>query len=377
LHGLFLRFATHPRFDSEWITLLANGSDYEASRELVRFILREYDNCLEYAFVGNNVGESAYVNLFGTMMASAGIGVIDHAISDFGCHENPIGEFVLVPSGTFNMGSPPAELGRDDDETQHQVTLTHDFFCQTTEVTNQQYVDTVQWAYDNGYVTVEEGNSVRDNLDGSTRELLDLNGFGSEVDFFDGVFTCDNPDHPAKTLSYYGAAAFCDWLSLKAGLPRAYSHVNWICNGNSPYTATGYRLPTEAEWEYACRGGSSTTFANGPITYIDCVPVDPNLAEMGWYCEDNGSHPVAQKMPNAFGLYDMHGNIFEWCNDRYESYGGTVVNPVGGPFQTGYGVARGGSWYNTSQNCRSGSRTKEYLINPGWTIGVRVVVRAN
>lgn len=285
--------------------------------------------------------------------------------------------FVYATPGTFAMGSPPNEMGRSSNETKHQVTLTHGFYVQRTEVTNQQYMELAQWATDNGYATATSA-SLSDNLDGSTQELLDLNSSYSEVDFLGGVFTCVNPDHPVKEVTWYGAVAYCDWLSLQKGLTRAYNHSTWQCNGGDPYTAAGCRLPTEAEWEYACRADSTTALANGPITYIGCIPPDPNLNQMGWYCAnaENWTHPVAQKTSNAWGLYDMHGNLYEWCNDWYALYSGDVTDPVGAATGS-YLVIRGGFCEADAGLCRSAFRFKGYPGSSTYYIGFRCVRTAD
>jgi formylglycine-generating enzyme required for sulfatase activity len=284
--------------------------------------------------------------------------------------------FVSIPAGTFTMGSPADEPGRWDGETQHQVTLTHGIYVQTTEVTNQQYAELAQWAYDHGYATVAADTSLHDALDGSTQHLLDLASGHNEISFSGGMFTVEagKADHPVMYVTWYGSVAYCDWLSLQQGLPRAYNHATWQCNGGNPYTAAGYRLPTEAEWEYACRAGSTTAFANGPITQIDCDPIDPNLDLMGWYCGNaNGwTHPVARKLPNAWGLYDMHGNVWEWCNDRWGNYGGTVTDPAG-PGAGSNRVIRGGLWGINAQVCRSANRDYFYPIYANYFIGFRLV----
>jgi formylglycine-generating enzyme required for sulfatase activity len=287
-------------------------------------------------------------------------------------------DFVYVGPGTFIMGSPTTEPGRSTSETQHQVTLTHGIYVQTTEVTNQQYMEMAQWAYDHGYVTATSAY-LRDNLDGSTAVLKTLGTGSLEISFSAGVFSCINPDHPVKYVTWYGSVAYCDWLSLQQGLPRAYGHSTWQCNGGNPYTAAGHRLPTEAEWEYACRADSTTAFANGPITYTSsCTLIDPNLDLMGWYCGNAGSwtHPVAQKTPNARGLYDMHGNLWEWCNDWYALYGGTVTDPVG-PGTGSSRVFRGGYWFLNASYCRSAYRG---LFSPDYAFyyfGFRPVRSAN
>jgi formylglycine-generating enzyme required for sulfatase activity len=265
------------------------------------------------------------------------------------------------------MGSPTTELLRSTNETQHQVTLTHGIYVQTTEVTNQQYRDMAQWAYNNGYVTATS-TYLYDNLDGSILLLQYLGAGWSEITFSGGVFSCVNPTHPVKYVNWYGSVAYCDWLSLQQGLPRAYSHSTYQCNGGNPYTATGYRLPTEAEWEYACRAGTQTPFntgscldagteANyrGSLPYTGC-PTGPYV---GW------TVPVGNYPANAFGLYDMHGNVYEWCNDRYGTYGGTVTDPVGPGAGSGR-VFRGGIWDYVAQYCRSAFR---YYSYPNFALG--------
>jgi len=125
-----------------------------------------------------------------------------------------------------------------------------------------------------------------------------------------------------------------------------------------------YRLPTEAEWEYAARAGSTTAFANGEITETGCAD-DPNLSAMGWYCgnADKKTHQVEGKNANAWGLYDMHGNVWEWCQDRFGKYpSGSVADPTG--LSSGsYRVFRGGSWFSDAGSCRSADRSRE---RPGY-----------
>lgn len=286
--------------------------------------------------------------------------------------------FVLISAGTFTMGSPTNERGREINETLHQVTLTHGIYVHATEVTNQQYIELAQWAYDQGYATVT-GNYVNDNLDGSTRILNVIDPETSEIIFNNGIFSCTNSDHPVKYVTWYGSAAYCDWLNLQQGLSRAYDHVTWLCNGGNPYTTASYRLPTEAEWEYASRAGSTEAFANGPITYTDlCSPIDPNLDLMGWYCGNaaHWTHPVAQMMANTWGLYDMHGNLVEWCNDWMGSYGGAVTDPAG-PGTSYTRVLRGGSWYSYAQFCRSACRNSTSPLSASRSIGFRPVKTAN
>lgn len=289
--------------------------------------------------------------------------------------------FVLIPPGTFTMGSPEDEPERDDYETQHTVTLTTPFEIAETEVTNQQFVDLAQWAYDNGYCTASWA-SVSDALDGSTQELLDLDDEHCQISFSAGTFTVDTgkEDHPVLEVTWYGSVAYCDWLSLQAGLTRAYNHSTWSCNGNDPYNAVSYRLPTEAEWEYACRAGTQTPFNTGDcldsgteanyrgIFPYPCCPGGPyecpSGPHVGWAVAV-GSYPT-----NDFGLYEMHGNLYEWCNDRFGAYGGDETDPVG-PGTGSYRVFRGGSWSSHANACRSAHR-RPYIPESSYaTIGFR------
>ena len=140
-------------------------------------------------------------------------------------------------------------------------------------------------------------------------------------------------------VSWYGAAAYCDWLSMQVPCARAYDHSDWSCNEGDPYGATGYRLPTDAEWEYAAQYDDERKYPWGDevpdcsrANYRDCV---------GW-TSPVGGLPAA---PTALGLYDMVGNVWEWCNNWHTcNLGTTPETDPGGPASSSYRVLRGGSW---------------------------------
>lgn len=274
--------------------------------------------------------------------------------------------YVLVPAGTYSMGTSSDDFGSPNERPEHSVSLLENTYIQAVEVSNQQYLEIAQWAYDNGYCTASK-NSIRDALDGSTVVLCRLNDDESEIRFNEDTeqfvhTNCghgQNPDHPVKMVTWYGAAAYCDWLSIRDELPRAYNHTTWQCNGVDPYSATGYRLPTEAEWEYACRAGSVMDYANGRrIGFYSCG--DHVLDEIGWYCGNSGywTHAGGGLSPNAWEIYDMHGNLFEWCNDYWQSdyYAESPnINPTG-PIEGFERVIRGGFWGSPNVPCRSAYR---------------------
>ncbi|MBD3368389.1 MAG: SUMF1/EgtB/PvdO family nonheme iron enzyme [Candidatus Eisenbacteria bacterium] len=262
-------------------------------------------------------------------------------------------DMVLVPAGAFTMGDGVAQCGAS----RHTVSITRGFHLGRHEVTNQEYLEAVRWACRHGYVSVT-AVSVRDSLDGSSVELLDLDDDDCEIAFSDGEFSLRdaghgiNPDHPVKRVSWYGAARFCDWLSLQEELPRAYKHDgDWACNGGDPYDARGYRLPTDAEWEYAAQYDDGRLYPWGyraPGTdLLNCC------REVGW-TTPVGSYPPA---PASLGLEDMAGNAWEYCNDWHEcSLGDTAVTDPAGP-RSGIGrVVRGGSWMRYRDVFRRASR---------------------
>ncbi len=243
--------------------------------------------------------------------------------------------FNRLPSGTFTMGSPTDEPGRSDWETQHQVTLTQDFYMQATEVTQGQWEDILTEAENRG-ISI------------------------GELSIYQSWFSDCGRECPAESVSWDDTQAFIGIL-------------NQLGEGT-------YSLPTEAQWEYAARAGTTTAFSNGPITETG-DGYDPNLDVMGWYrgnsevtysgCYDmslsggpscTGPLPVAQKDANDWGLYDMHGNVTEWCQDLDGDYPEGHVTDPEGPTTGTRRVLRGGDWYHPAEDCRSANRF--YLCCP-------------
>lgn len=264
----------------------------------------------------------------------------------------------LLPTGEFVMGD-----GNDSSycgAEQRAVMLTRGFRIGRREVTNQEYRDALQWAYHRGYV-IPSSFAVTDDLDGSREVLLDLADPNCEIEFDGVAFTVDSgrADFPVVLVTWYGAARYCDWLSLYAGLPRAYAHSgDWACHGGDPYGAGGYRLPTDAEWEYAARYDDERTFPWGEDP-PDCARANfHDLRGSGSFCVQGtapvGSYPPA---PSALELFDMAGNVWEWCNDWLLCDLGSEaeVNPAG-PVVGFFRVLRGGSWSSVDRTTRCSNR---------------------
>ncbi len=284
-------------------------------------------------------------------------------------HKNVAPEVVLVPAGSFTMGDGSSYCGQDERE----VTLTRSFHLFQHEVTNAEYIEALQWAYDNGHVTVTM-TSVVDALDGSTEELVHLSSPGCEIAFSDSVFSIRavgvqglNPDHPVKAVTWYGAVRYCDWLSMQEGLPRAYEHSgDWACNAGDPYGATGYRLPTDAEWEFAAQFDDERIYPWGNQAYSETLA---NYEDVSNWTTPVGTFPAA---PESLGLSDMAGNIMEWCNDWHVCDVGALpaTDPVG-PVTGDMRMLHGGDWNGPGTYLTCAIRRPQYPDVSAMYIGFR------
>ena len=301
-----------------------------------------------------------------------------------------------IPTTVIDTFAYPSEIGRDEDEPRHRVQLSYSYYMGKTEITNQEFVELGNWAIGQGYATTTE-SSMLDALDGSTVELINFDFEDTPIDVQEGVLRLKKPEfanRPIIEVTWYGAASYCDWLSLDDGLDPAYNHDDWTLRN------LNYRLPKEAEWENACRAGTQTAFYSGDIENGNCL--EPSLDGAGWFCgnAENSSHDVSTKTANGLGLYDMHGNVWEWCHDFYGQYEVPdipndpnsnpnnpkplvfyededlvpVVNPRG-PDEGENRVIRSGRWLLASAMCRSASRMMGVPEYRGFHIGFRVASR--
>jgi formylglycine-generating enzyme required for sulfatase activity len=231
---------------------------------------------------------------------------------------NSIGmKLARIPKGTFMMGSPETEAGHHISETLHEVTLTKDYYLGVYEVTQDEF-----------------------------RKVM-----GDNPSHFEGP-----PSRPVERVSWEDAVEFCKRLSDKPEEKK---------------TGWKYRLPTEAEWEYACRAGSQTAYSFGDDARL--------LGDFAWFSDNSNrqTHAVGGKKPNGWGLYDMHGNVWEWCGDLYGDYPrGSVTDPTG-PNVGSDRVLRGGCWGNVAARCRSALRLGGIPSFRGDDCGFRVALSSS
>ena len=271
-------------------------------------------------------------------------------------------KLTLVPSGEFMMGSKESaeetaaffkknycmdSLSADsfkDEHPQHRVRITKPFYLGTYHVTRGQFR---QFVKDADYKTdAEKGDEPgASGWDAETKAF----GFRKDYSWQNAGFQ-QTDEHPVVEVSWNDVVAFCKWLSRKEG--------------------KSYRLPTEAEWEYACRAGTTTRYYSGddPETLAKVANVadaefKAKFPDWGWTTirASDGyvfTAPVGKFKPNAFGLYDMHGNAWQWCADWYgaEYYAKSPIDDPTGPGSGDVGVLRGGSWYDGPSNSRSAFR---------------------
>lgn len=237
-------------------------------------------------------------------------------------------EMVPIAGGEFLMGSPPTEMGRQDDEgPQHLVKLSP-FWMGKFEITWDVYE---VWMFD---LDIQRRELAKAEANARDKAADEYTISQPTAPYTDMSFGMGKKGYPAICMTQLAARTFCDWLSAKTG--------------------RYYRLPTEAEWEYACRAGTKTAYSFGD---------DPSqLGDYAWYYDNSGEkyHPIGKKKPNPWGLYDMHGNVGEWTLDQHTTdfYGAfqAAVNPLAWP-KTEWGrVVRGGSWQDDPEQLRSAAR---------------------
>ncbi len=286
-----------------------------------------------------------------------------------------IEEMVYIPSGTFIMGdTSEEEIGSVNERPVHSVYLDA-FYIGTREVTNQQVIDVYNWAYQQGYINCTSYSVT--NAQGNLQELLDLDEdcplawSGSEF-YFVGSTCSSSALCPSIGISWYGSLMYANFVSLQNGLTPCYNSSDWSCN----WSANGYRLPTEAEWEYSARSAANTP----DYAYAG----SDSWQDVAWTSTNSSSqtHPVGLLQSNTIGTFDQSGNVWEWCWDRWDFYyyqscyaQGTVYNPRG-PETGDERVKRGGAWYYDPYWSRVSQRTYDFPIFGHYGGGFRIARNA-
>ncbi len=248
----------------------------------------------------------------------------------------------VVEAGSFQMGSPPGETGRGDDESRHEVTLQHPYLIDASELLR------TDWG----------------------------------PHFSPPSSSCDAPTCPVTNVSWWGALRYANELSDRDQLENCYNLQSCSGTPGDDFSCSsvdfegleceGWRLPTEAEWEFAARAGTSTATYNGEI---DDPETDPTVGDIAWYQSnsDGTGHRQGGKSGNDYGLFDMSGNVAEWVWDRYAPYPtGPVTDPTG-PSSGNERVVRGGHWDSSAAECRSAARASETPDTRSDQLGFRLV----
>ena len=293
-------------------------------------------------------------------------------------------EMVPIPAGSFQMGDPWSE-GYSNERPVHTVTLSA-YAIGKYEVTNQEVCAVYNWANGQGYFTTLNGNTAQ----AYGQELLDLDedwpGYQTcQIEYAGGQFVVKSRDgysmgeHPVVEISWYGAAAYCNWLSAMEGLTPCYNTSDWSWD----FSNNGYHLPTEAQWERAAAwstagGGYHWRYGNGSDS-ISCATA--NYYNGSAFCNPLGLSSRPYTSPVGYyagasspaGCFDMSGNVWEWCNDWwYRVYTTSPVTNPEGPASGSYRLLRGGSWYNNDYDCRAAYRNDSRPDYADLSLGFRV-----
>jgi len=302
-------------------------------------------------------------------------------------------DMVYIPDGSFLMGDSFGE-GEPDELPVHLVTLDA-FFMGKYEITNGQYCEYLNSAIGSGSIYVTNGKVYGT---GNDRVYFDTSTSSSysQIEYNGSIFSVrtkggrDMSNDPVVMVNWYGAFAYCNWRSQQEGREQCYdlATATFICD----FSKKGYRLPTEAEWEYAARGGlsgkrfplgdtithSQANYRSSSLYSYDISPTrdfHPTWDDDGIYPYTS---PVGSFAPNGFGLYDVTGNVWEWCNDWYSDtyYQTSPTNNPTGPEFTSYRVVRGGAWGGLAYDCRAAHRCYLFSPNPRYNyLGFRVVLK--
>ena len=312
--------------------------------------------------VTSNAGATYSITIHGSSIVvyrQNGITLGNNTTLDFVVKSLPTGmQLVEIPGGTFEMGD-IANVGESIERPVHSVNISS-FEMSKHEVTNSQYIAYLTEALASGEITASSTTVTGNIGEWNGKELLDIDDILRKISFTEGDFiiATGRENDPVITVSWYGAKAFAEYYGLD--------------------------LPTEAEWEYACRAGSKTMFYTGNNLSSD-GETSIDLDTAGWYLYNHGTmiiwqvetHPVGEKEPNQWGLYDMHGNAWEWCNDWSDGnyYASSRSSNPKGPSSGICRVVRGGNWRLSAWRCRSGHRREAYPVWMDDMTGFRVVRR--